>query len=389
MSDTIILLTGATGFIGGASLARLLESRADTTLLLLVRGESPTAAVRRVLSSLARFVALPTIESSLKSCWVVNGDLTNPADFADEHLQRAVCLGRSDNLHPPTAPRLDDVTHVLHLASNTSFRSVRGVRHTNILGTLMLAHRLRRTARLQRFLYVSTAYLCGDICKTVVSEDDSPQIDRRHIVEYTSSKAECEMLMTKTAPELPLVVARPSVVVGHTRFGCLPSASLFWFYRTVDLLRRFNRSLDTREDVVPVDYVAEALLFLLLKPALRHGCYHVSAGLRSCVTWHEIAAGFAECYGERAENPWRIVDFETIEGERHRLAPLLGPGDEEHLLMALRLYFQFSALDVEVFDNARLLAEGMPAPPKFTDYLPLCATQPTGRSVYEQMRDDE
>jgi len=42
-----------------------------------------------------------------------------------------------------------------------------------------------------------------------------------------------------------------------------------------------------------------------------------------------------------------------------------------------------------VLPNARLLAEGMPAPPKFTDYLSLCATQPTGRSVYEQMRDDE
>ena len=389
MADTTILLTGATGFIGGASLARLLESRADTTLLLHVRAKSPAAAVQRVLSSLTRFVALPAIESRLKSCWVVNGDLTDPASFADEHLGTAVCLGESDKFHPPTPPRLEDLTHVLHLASNTSFRSVRGVRHTNILGTLTLAHRLRRAARLQRFLYVSTAYLCGDIRKAVVSEDDSPQIDRRHIVEYTSSKAECEMLLTNTAPELPLVVARPSVVVGHTRFGCLPSASLFWFYRTVDLLRRFTRSLDTREDVVPVDYVAEALVFLLLKPALRHRCYHVSAGLRSCVTWHEIAAVFAQCYGERTENPWRIVDFETIEGERHRLAPLLGPGDEEHLLMALRLYFQFSALDVEIFDNARLLAEGTPVPPKFTDYLSLCATQPTGRSVYEQMRDDE
>jgi nucleoside-diphosphate-sugar epimerase len=208
-------------------------------------------------------------------------------------------------------------------------------------------------------------------------------------VEYTSSKAECEMLLGNTAPELPLVVARPSIVIGHTRLGCLPSASLFWFYRTVDLLRRYTRPLETFEDVVPVDWVARALLFLLFQPALRHRRYHVSAGLASSVTCHEIAAVLARCYGERPENPFRIVDFATIERERDRLRPLLGPGNEEHLLMALRLYFQFAALEVEMFDNSRLLEEGMPAPPKFTSYLERCATKPSDRSVYEQMKDDE
>ena len=39
--------------------------------------------------------------------------------------------------------------------------------------------------------------------------------------------------------------------------------------------------------------------------------------------------------------------------------------------------------------NRRLLEEGMPSPPKFTSYLPLCATLPADRSVYQQMLDDE
>jgi hypothetical protein len=30
----------------------------------------------------------------------------------------------------------------------------------------------------------------------------------------------------------PLIVARPSIVVGHTRLGCRPSASIFWYYRS-------------------------------------------------------------------------------------------------------------------------------------------------------------
>src|SRR5262249_34059833 len=157
-------------------------------------------------------------------------------------------------------------------------------------------------------------------------------VGARHVVEYTSSKAECEMLLENTAPELPLVVARPSIVIGHTRLGCLPSASLFWFYRTVDLLRRYTRPLETYEDVVPVDWVAQALLFLLFKPTLRHRRYHVSAGTTSSVSWHEIAEAFARCYGARPDNPFRVVDFAMVERERERMRPLLGPGDEEHLL---------------------------------------------------------
>ena len=83
-----------------------------------------------------------------------------------------------------------------------------------------------------------------------------------------------------------------------------------------------------------------------------------------------------------------MVDFAALAEERGRLRERLGPGDEERLLRALEAYFRFGASGVEVFDNGRLLGEGMPAPPRFTEYLGACATLPPGRSVYEQMRDD-
>jgi nucleoside-diphosphate-sugar epimerase len=388
MANPTVLLTGATGFIGGATLARLLRSGPPCRVLLLVRGANPEAAASRVRQSLRRFADLAELRPALDSCEVICGDLTDPAALDDPRLDQAthvVHLASEKKL----AARLDDVTHVLHLASNTSFRSVRGVRHTNILGALTLAHRMRRAPRLRRFLYVGTAYICGEDPPRVVREDDYPRPEVRHIVEYTASKAECERLLENTAPELPLVVARPSIVVGHTRLGCLPSASIFWFYRTADLLRRITFPLDSLDDVIPVDYAAEALLLLLFKPDLRHRRYHVSAGEASSVSWREIAGVFARCYGERPENPYRQVDFETIARERERLRPLLGPGDEDHLLTALRLYYRFGASDVEIFDNRRLLEEGMPPPPRFTSYLHLCATRPADRSVYQQMRDDE
>lgn len=368
MTTPTLLITGTTGFVGGATLARLLERDPVPRLLLLVRAGTPGQARERLRQSLGRFADPALLEPGLRRCETVCGDLTDPGTWAD--------------------PRLDAVTHVLHLAADTSFRSVRRVRHTNILGSLMLAHRMRRAPRLRRFLHVGTAYVCGARPPAVVREDDYPRPDVRHLTEYTSAKAECEMLLESTVPELPLVVARPSVVVGHTRLGCRPSASIFWYYRTAHLLRRTSAPLDARKDIVPVDYVAEALLLLLFKPALRHRRYHVSAGETSCVTWREMAEAFARCYGESPDDPYRVVDFQTVVNERRRLRERLGPGDEDRLLGALEVYYRFSASGVEVFDNRRLLGEGLPPPARFTDYLPACAALPPGRSVYEQMLDD-
>jgi nucleoside-diphosphate-sugar epimerase len=254
---------------------------------------------------------------------------------------------------------------------------------------MTLAHRMRRVSRLARFLYVGTGYICGVDPPPLVREDDYPRPDVQHFVEYTASKADCEMLLENTAPERPLVVVRPSVVIGHTQLGCRSSASIFWFYCTLDLLRRTTFPMDTRDDVAPVDDVADALIQLLFKPALQHRRYHISAGEVSAVSWHEIAAEFARCHGERPDNPYRQVDFPTIVAERGRLRELLGLGDEDRLLMALELYLRFSQTGTVIFDNRRLLDEGMPRPPKFVDYLAKSATMPPNQSVYEQMAADD
>jgi nucleoside-diphosphate-sugar epimerase len=241
---------------------------------------------------------------------------------------------------------------------------------------------------LQRFVHVSTAYICGANPPPVVQEDDYPRPEVYHLAEYTASKAMTETLMEAIAPKLPRVVARPSVVVGHTRLGCLPSGSIFWYYRALDLLGRVPGAVHARKDIVPVDYVAAALAQLLLKLDLRHKRYHISAGWEASVSWQEMAAAFARCRGISPAPAYRTVDFATVQRERGRLRELLGPGDENRLLQALELFWRFGAAGAQVFDNRRLLDEGLPPPPRFTDYLPVCVRLPAGRSVYEQMTDD-
>lgn len=82
------------------------------------------------------------------------------------------------------------------------------------------------------------------------------------------------------------------------------------------------------------------------------------------------------------------MDITRLWRERERLARYLGPGDEERFLQTLEIYFRFCRLPVEVFDNTRLLGEGLPPPPPFTSYLGVCVESSRDRSVYEQMRDD-
>jgi thioester reductase-like protein len=127
MGSRTVLVTGATGFIGGAAVARLLVEHPSCRVLLLVRAASEDAAAARLKRSLARFVDLAVLERRLRPCEIIRGDLTDIDSMADS--------------------RFDGVTHVLHLAAHTSFRSVLTVRRTNTDGTLLLAQRMRRAAQ--------------------------------------------------------------------------------------------------------------------------------------------------------------------------------------------------------------------------------------------------
>lgn len=362
------LFTGVTGFVGGATLAQWLSDRPAERTLLWVRADHEDHARRRIAATLARYLEVAAVDAALARCDLIVGDLLDPRALAD--------------------PRLDDVTHVLHLASNTSFRSVRGVRRANLLGGMALAHRMRRAPRLERFVYVGTGYICGEITDPVVYEEQFPALEASHFTEYTRSKSECEMLLALSAADLPLVVARPSVVVGHSTLGCGPSGSIFWFYRLAQRLRRISCAVDSRGDVVPVDWVARALLLLLDKASLAHRCYHLSAGLGASRPWHAIAAALAAAEGDTRDTPFECLDWQEaaqLSGDLSVLGPVPDP---DYLSMALCYYYRFMATGPEVFDNQRLLAEGMPAPLPYPDYIGRCVETSRGTSIYEQMTMD-
>ena len=124
-----------------------------------------------------------------------------------------------------------------------------------------------RRGGLRRFTYISTAYVAGEHAGCF-SEDDL-DVGQRFRNAYEQSKFEAECLVARARGRLPITVVRPSIVVGERESGWTASFNvLYW------PLRAFARGAyaalparrDAPVDVVPVDYVADAIFALSQAP---------------------------------------------------------------------------------------------------------------------------
>ena len=361
-----LLITGATGFLGGAIAAQLLEEGRVDEMLLLVRAANLEEGLQRMAERLRLFAVAEERIARLTARHILLGD-----------------LGQI----PSADPRLHEVTAVINCAAIASFGEHPRIWSVNVDTTLAFAREAATWPGLRRFLHVGTAMSCGMQAPSPVSEDYDVGDDAEHVVPYTASKAAVEARMRSELPELPLIVARPSIVVGHTRLGCRPSSSIFWVFRMGLALRQFLCAPEDRIDVIPVDYCASVLLTLARKPQLKYKRYHISAGATKSCSFREIEAGIAEALGKPPMNDYRQVGMEEITALQPRFQELFGRCIPWMMLRAIELYGGFASLNI-IFDNSHLLAEGISPPPRFTDYIAVCALTAEGDTIAEQMKVD-
>lgn len=363
-----IFLTGGTGLIGGAVLhAALTDRTARDRWICLVRAENADMARTRLAGRLQRFCSPETAVRLLRHVEVIAGDVTEDGWTTD--------------------PRLPDVSHVLHLAADTSWWGEERVQRTNHHGTLAFARRAASLPRLERFLHVSTAMICGAGGGRLVDEASFPAADATHLVPYSRSKAAAEMALARDLPDLPLVVARPSIVVGHTTLGAQPSSSILWVFRAADRLRLVGCDLDGAVDVVPSDWTASTLLGLLEKPQLAHSVYHLSAGETRRSSWSSLARAFETADPDGGRRLYERLHPAEPGVLRRRFEQAFGT-DTAHkvtMLRAMQAYYRFCELNV-TFSNERLLAEGFSPPPPFAHYLPNCVDP--DMDIVAQFADD-
>jgi thioester reductase-like protein len=260
-----VLVLGATGFIGREVARRLLLR--GRRVVALARGQDDEAARDRVGRAVGA-AAGGRLE-------VVRGDLTLPGcGLGDSAVRRL----------------REQVETVLHCAGDTSFQpeTMGSFRAGHIDGPRELALRLHGS-RLARWGHLSTAYVCGRRSGTVgESEADVGQSFHNP---YERIKLESEMSIRVTGRRLGLgvTVFRPSIVVGEgsDTVGAGPSLLFFGLIRIVaalaqqsgggDVSLRLPLAPRARLNIVPVEYVADAVVTLVAHPEAADQTFHLVA----------------------------------------------------------------------------------------------------------------
>ncbi|TPG61819.1 SDR family oxidoreductase [Ewingella americana] len=366
-----ILITGASGFVGGAVVEHILrqQSMDDVQLLLLVRADDKQAGLGRIINNLKKFELSEKLLSLITEDSILIGDLGEPENFIND-------------------PRLDSVTHVINCAAIASFGNNPVLWKVNVDGSLVFAKRMAQVKSLQRFVHVGTAMASMPDKGSVFYEDMPDNEHNEDLVQYTASKRAIEVLIRQECPQMPFVVARPSIIVGHTQFGCRPSSSIFWVFLMAIKLKKFTCTLDDNVDVIPVDYCAMVLVNLCLKKDIEHDFYHISSGEAMCTPFHEIDTFVAKANNvDTIIGEYKQISYQDFTGIRKQFKDILGPCNDKIILRAIKLYGGFAELNVK-FDNQRLMDMGMPKPAPFRSYIDKCVTSTRGQSISELMMVD-
>jgi len=268
-TDGGILLTGATGLVGGELLPRLLRAAPSATVHCLVRARDAAALERRA-AGLVADPRLPAADAARVR--VVAGDV------------RAPDLG----LGARRAELLAGVRAVVHTAASTRFDlELEDARAQNVAGTRHVLEFARAAGA--HLHHVSTAYVAGDRAGVFGVRDSDARPPFHNT--YEESKWEAEQLVRAAAGELHTTVYRPSIIVGDSRTGLTAHFRVLYdpfkwvIYGKTNLL---PCRPEVRLDVVPVDWVCDALVALGARPDAVGATWHLTCGPSRAASIGEI-----------------------------------------------------------------------------------------------------
>ncbi len=344
-----VLLSGATGFVGAALLARYLD-QTDRPLIALVRAQTAPEADARMRSLLHELYDPTTAQAHSARCTAVAADLQRPR----------LGLGPGDREQIARA-----ASEVVHCAASVSFDlplpEARAVNTAGVRRVAQLAELCTILGDgLDRFAHVSTAYVAGNRTGTFAENDKHCGAGFRNTYEQT--KYEAEELLRQWPKPLPLQILRPSIVVGSRTSGWTRAFNvLYW------PLQMFSRGrlpmvparAQSPVDVVPVDYVADAILAL---GAAGPGTYHLVAGEHATTV-----AGVIDLAARRfGVAPPQLLDPDTLDVDAAGADEDGLTDSQQRTLRRARVYFPYFGLRVrfdDVATRALLTPAGVRAEP--------------------------
>lgn len=310
----MILLTGATGFLGGELLTRLLRAEENPSLCLLIRGENAEERFKELKNRLK--TELPGLEIDSRLSFK-GGDTTLP-NFG---------LGESE-----FQDLANKTSKIMHSAASTNLgQSLELARSINVAGTENALKLAKRSSSFENFFHISTAYVAGDVTNSVRADEIC--LKRSFKNGYEQSKAEAEILVRGSG--LNYCVYRPSVIAGDSDTGLTSSFNVL-YVPVKFLVRGFFSALPLSTtapfDVVPVNYVADSIVSLSGYSGRNRNGQIIPAATRQFQAYH-LAAGVG-----RESNPWEIVEIVIKAFNNSRLAKfgsLHIPAVIQHEMLAL------------------------------------------------------
>ncbi len=348
-----IFVTGATGYLGSYAVERLLRTT-DQRLSLLVRAKDTQGARERLWQSLQLHMGFEEFREHLATrIDVYVGDLT------------AMRLGLDAERY---GRLLKGTESVLHVAAALNRMSARLCHDVNLRGTLEIVELVRAIDAMhgvRRFSFVSTTAVAGERQDETIYEDSAIDFGRKDYDPYARTKKFCEHMIARTLPEVPIAIYRPAIVMGDTR--CAATSQFDMVRATAMLARMKVLPLDpgARQDIVPADFVGHAIADLHMKPELRYGIYHLSAGHGSKTNaelMRELRLGGKPL--RYAFMPRLGAPFGTTAGLAAASPRGLGVSYAGALLKGFWPYVTFNT----IFDNNRVIEELGQVPAPFTQY---------------------
>ncbi|MCK8673824.1 non-ribosomal peptide synthase/polyketide synthase [Rhodococcus sp. HM1] len=261
----VVLLTGATGFLG-SHLVRELLDRTDAEVWCLVRAESPEHGHARIVESMRRF-----------GSWRDTGAdriVAVPGDLGQDRL------GLDEDRFAELAERVDAIVH--NGARVNHIETYSRLHRPNVLATEELL-RLAATVRLKPLHFVSTGSVLTDEAALaegrpyVAGEDDLLEAERVGGSGYVQSKWVGEAVVRLAGERgVPVSIYRPGLITGDVETGACGSDDAFWnMVRAIVALQQIPDIATGTVPMVPVNYVARALVQLAVDPVTWGGTYHL------------------------------------------------------------------------------------------------------------------
>jgi len=250
------LITGGTGFIGHNLIAELLKQKKKANIYVLVRKESKQ-----------KFEALrKQWGDDAKRVFPITGDLTRPM------------------LGVPAKKRRElegQIDHVFHLAAIYDLMASAETQvRVNVEGTHNVVQ-LADDIKAKRFHHMSSIAAAG-LYPGIFRED---MFEEAHGLDnaYFRTKHDSESIVRNEC-QMPWRIYRPGIVVGHSETGVIDKIDgPYYFFKLIQKMRKMLPSwMPTlgleggRINIVPVDYVVDATIYIAHKANLDGQCFHLT-----------------------------------------------------------------------------------------------------------------